>query len=281
MPPKKKKKQQKKKQTLPNETRHGPFGIKKWLQKQNNIKGERFYGEKDYDDIFAKLNQSPTPQVLTEEELKLEELKNKLKLRYKEISRKNAELSKRYRDLKKNRPSHIFIPKGERGWHEEYQKAIRNDTYRGNYNKFKKDRLTFHRKASAIPGLVRYRGIEFRDAEDSNSDYDLNYSEGNLDEDLNVNDVLDEDIFLKPHINKPPKSIIQHQLDKYFMYDKGDPRLVHPSHKNLKDDIHFEPEVSKPYTKRSEKQYDDYIDTNNSNTLDTWDHLIVEEISFF
>jgi hypothetical protein len=48
MPPKKKKKQQKKKQTLPKETRHGPFGIKKWLQKQNNIKGEKFYLEAFY-----------------------------------------------------------------------------------------------------------------------------------------------------------------------------------------------------------------------------------------
>jgi hypothetical protein len=37
---------------------------------------------------------------------------------------------------------------------------------------------------------------------------------------------------------------------------------------NVIDDIYFEPEVSKPYTRRSEKQYDEYINYNeNDNRL--------------
>jgi hypothetical protein len=239
MPSKKKKKQQKKKQTLPNETRHRPFGIKKWLQKQNNIKGETFTIEPF---SYEKLEKTLEERKKEQEELKKEELKNKLKLRYKEISRKNVEVRRRYNDLKRNRPPSMFIPKDKRGWHEEYEKLKKQEENLP-YSQFKKDRLTFHRKATAFPGILRRRGIEFRDSEDSNSDYDLNYSEGDKDKDINVNDVLDKDIFVQPHINKPPKSMIQHKLDNYLIYAEGDPRLLPPPHNEIIDDVYFEPEA--------------------------------------
>jgi hypothetical protein len=52
------------------------------------------------------------------------------------------------------------------------------------------------------------------------------------------------------------------------MYNEGDPRLLHPPHDEIIDDIYFEPEVSEPYTRRSEKQYDEDINYNeNDNRL--------------
>jgi hypothetical protein len=249
MPPKKKKKQQKKKQILTTVPKHPLLGIKKYLQKNKNIKGPKFYPG-----VYEEFNETPTPQVPTEEELKKEELRNKLNLRYTEISRKNAEINNKYKNFKRNRPEHIFIPKDKRGWHEEYNKAIKNETYQGSYNDFKKDRLTFHRKSSVFPKLHRLHGVEFRNAEDSNSDYDLNYSEGNLDEDINVNNVLDKNIFLQPPVSRPRSKLTQQQQDNLFMFNEDEPR-----------------------SQITTKQFDE----NNSNRLDTWDRLIDDEISFF
>jgi hypothetical protein len=93
MPPKKKKKQQKKKQII-----HRPPNIKGYFKKHRN-------DYHPFPDVIAELerekHETLTPQVPTEEELKKEELKNKLKLRYKEISRKNMEINKRYKNLKR------------------------------------------------------------------------------------------------------------------------------------------------------------------------------------
>jgi hypothetical protein len=207
------------------------------------MKGEKFYLNPG---VYEELNETPTPQLPTEEELKKEELKNKLKLRYKEMGRKNVEVSKRYRDLKRKRPQHIFIPKEKRGWHDVYEKAIRNDTYRGNYNECKEDRVTIHRKSGALPYAHKFNGIQFRNPNDSNSYYDLNYSDVDLDEDLfanlNVNDVLDKDIFFEPHVSEPYKRGDEKQYDEDINYNENDNGLLHPPSPNdlieIQDSLH-------------------------------------------
>jgi hypothetical protein len=156
-------------------------------------------------------------------------LKNKLKLDAQKFHKDENEMHERknrYKQLKINRPPHIFIPLEKRGWHDAYEKRKKiNKNENRSYEEFKKDRLLFHRKAPAFFLNNSQIGKFERHFDSENSDYDLNYSDVDLDEDpfanINVNDVLDKDIF-------------------------------------------FEPEVSEPYTRRSEKQYDEDIDYNEN-----------------
>jgi hypothetical protein len=57
----------------------------------------------------------------------------------------------------------------------------------------------------------KFKGIEFRDAEDSNSDYDLNFSK--VDEN-NMDEAINQSIYVNNNLNNDIDNVLEEILDE-------------------------------------------------------------------